>query len=196
MMLFLLLTFLIVCAAAYWSGVLRAMALVAAVLHELGHWLTAKALGIYAPIFSLAPFEKPGRAYLRAFGTEFRYSTEWVDGRYVCVVDRDMPPEWIAEIEEATGIPMPRPPVVPWWQQVLIGAAGPLVNVILAITFFTWDYSLLSAPGELGMWLAMFASLLALFGILNARAAIYELYPRRGSDGWKIIRDFLNRHQQ
>jgi membrane-associated protease RseP (regulator of RpoE activity) len=190
------LIFALVAAVAHWSRLLLAMSFVGRVLHELGHWLAAKALGIYAPIFSLSPFGEPCHAFLRAFGTEFRYSPRWVEGVYVCVVDRQMPPEMLAEIEEATGIPMPPQPVVPWWQQILVDAAGPLMNAIFASASFISAYCLLPDPGDLAVLPATCVSVLLLFAITNARAAIFELYPRRGSDGWKIICDFLHRHEQ
>ncbi len=95
------------------------------VLHELGHFAAAKAVGMRVERFSL--FFPPLVARFRRKGSETEYAIGAVPlGGYVKISgmapDEDLPPEVVprAYLNQ------------PVWKRVVVIAAGPLVNVVIA----------------------------------------------------------------
>ena len=108
------------------------------ILHELGHFAAAKAVGMRVERFSL--FFPPLIARFRRPGSETEYAIGAVPlGGYVKISgmspDEDLPPEVVprAYLNQ------------PVWKRVVVIAAGPLVNVVIA---FALIWVLLVAQGQ------------------------------------------------
>ncbi len=94
-------------------------------VHELGHYLVAKAFGVRVLTFSLG-FGRRLWGFQRG-GTEYRVS--WVPlGGYVNFAGQD-PAERSTDPQEYQNRPR--------WQRVLILLAGPLMNVVLSLVLVT-----------------------------------------------------------
>ena len=93
-------------------------------MHELGHFLVAKACGVKVEVFSLGF----GRALLKRTVGETEYRIAWLPlGGYVRMLG-EIPGEELPEGEEHrtfNGKPV--------WQQISIAAAGPAMNFILPV---------------------------------------------------------------
>ncbi|MCI3134427.1 M50 family metallopeptidase [Phenylobacterium aquaticum] len=114
-------------------------------IHELGHFLAAKACGVAIDRFSIG-FGRPILSWTDKSGVEWRVG--WIPlGGYVrfsgddnaaSVPDRDDLDSLRAEIESREG----RAAVAryyhfkPLWQRAFVAAAGPMANFALAITLF------------------------------------------------------------
>jgi regulator of sigma E protease len=103
------------------------------IIHELGHFLVAKACGVRVHVFSVG-------MGARAFGVNWRgtdYRVSWFPfGGYVRMAGADPFMEGGAEDEDdprAPGAFMSKPA----WQRLLIVAAGPLMNLALPFVVFT-----------------------------------------------------------
>src|SRR5688572_9677435 len=92
-------------------------------VHELGHFLVAKWLGVRVLSFSIGM--GPRVIGFRRGGTDYRISALPLGG-YVRMAG-DTP-----EAEESTGAP-DEFLAKPWWARALITAAGPIANLIFAL---------------------------------------------------------------
>ncbi len=99
-------------------------------VHEGGHFLTAKAVGVRVYEFALGF----GPKVLSFKGKETRYSLRGIPlGGFVALAGMDQPPE----AEEAVAEDDPKNfQSRPLWQRMLIIASGPLMNFVLAILLF------------------------------------------------------------
>lgn len=101
------------------------------VLHEYGHFLTAKAFGMHAPVFSVG--FGPTLLHRRWKGTDYRISAIPLGG-YVKISgmtrEEELPPE-------AQGRAYFQRPV---YQRVIVTSAGVVVNVIIALLILTVMY--------------------------------------------------------
>jgi len=103
--------------------------------HEFGHFIVAKALGVYVRVFSLG---FGGRMFgVKWRGTDYRVS--WVPfGGYVRMAGGDPFAEGGAEPDDEVPVPyeqqfMSKAP----WKRLLIVLAGPLFNLLLPFGLFT-----------------------------------------------------------
>lgn len=98
-------------------------------LHELGHYLAARACGVYVEKFSFGF----GRAVWRRYdkqGTEWALSAIPLGG-YVRMRDEAWPGASAADLSTCFN-------TKPLWQRAFIVFAGPLANFVLAVFFFAW----------------------------------------------------------
>jgi regulator of sigma E protease len=103
------------------------------VIHELGHHLVAKWFGVRVEIFSVG-FGK--RLFGKVWhGTDYRLSALPFGG-YVKMAGMDAVESKIETRTDDPGEFMNHPR----WQRVLIGAAGPAMNILLAIALLTGLY--------------------------------------------------------
>jgi regulator of sigma E protease len=98
-------------------------------IHELGHYLAAKAFGVRVEVFSLG-FGKRLLGFKRG-GTDYRVSALPLGG-YVKMAGEN-------PLDESTGDPgefiaKPR------WQRLVIAAAGPAVNILFSVALLTGIY--------------------------------------------------------
>lgn len=163
-------------------------------IHELGHFLVARAFGVKIETFSLG-FGKPVFNLNRG-GTNYRLSYLPLGG-YVKMKGEN--PD-----EEITGEPDTFQ-AKRWWQRALIAVAGPFANLILGFLLFTLSFLL---PHRLedqvpvigkaeGKWAELFEpgdSLLSVNNkpVIGYNAALYELSSVRDN---KIVlrRDGIQR---
>ncbi len=102
-------------------------------LHELGHYLAARAIGVRVIRFSIG-FGKPIFRYQKS-----PTSTEWVLawiplGGYVRMVDqRDPESLTVAQLDPNSIFNLK-----PVWQRMCVVAAGPIMNLLLACVFYTY----------------------------------------------------------
>jgi regulator of sigma E protease len=103
------------------------------ILHELGHFVAAKAVGMRVERFSL--FFGPVLAKFRRGETEYALSAVPLGG-YVRITGQDprkeLPPELAARGYFA------KPP----WQRIVVIAAGPLANILVAIVVAWLAYAI------------------------------------------------------
>jgi regulator of sigma E protease len=113
------------------------------VVHELGHYIAARACGVNVAAFSLG-FGPEVAAYTDKAGTRWRLALYPLGG-YVKFIDDDnassvpTSAEVVAE-EQAKGDPEQRKGfyhLKPVWQRAIIAAAGPFANFLLAVAIFT-----------------------------------------------------------
>ena len=103
------------------------------VIHELGHHLVAKWFGVRVEVFSVG-FGK--RLFGRVWhGTDYRLSALPFGG-YVKMAGMDAVESKIESHSDDPGEFMNHPR----WQRVLIGFAGPVMNIILAVALLTGLY--------------------------------------------------------
>ncbi len=97
-------------------------------IHELGHFVVARLLGMRADVFSIGFGPALWKKKIR--GTEVRISAIPFGG-YVSLPQLD--PEGMQKIQgdHSTG-EAPLPPVAPW-KRILVALAGPMGNVLLAL---------------------------------------------------------------
>ena len=107
------------------------------VIHEYGHLLAAKSLGISVPEFSVGMGPKLG-AY-RGKDTEYTLRALPIGG--FCRFDDDL--EKLDEAGRPTSI-LSRGP----WQKIFVSLAGPLMNFILAILLFAVLFSLIGVAAD------------------------------------------------
>lgn len=94
-------------------------------IHELGHFLAARALGLKVLTFSIGF----GKALVRWERAGIEYKIGWLPfGGYVALPQLD--PEGMERIQG--GEPQKLPPVSPW-KKIIVALAGPLGNVLLAV---------------------------------------------------------------
>ena len=99
-------------------------------VHELGHFLAARAFRIKVETFSIG--FGPKLFKFRCCDTEFAVSLVPLGG-YVKMAgeDPDKPPQHPWEFYA-------KPP----WQRIVVALAGPLMNLLLAVVFFTATYAI------------------------------------------------------
>jgi regulator of sigma E protease len=94
-------------------------------IHELGHFLAARALGLKVLTFSIGF----GKAIVRWERGGIEYKIGWMPfGGYVALPQLD--PEGMERIQG--GAPQKLPPVSPW-KKIIVAFAGPLGNVLFAL---------------------------------------------------------------
>jgi len=102
-------------------------------IHELGHFLAAKWAGIRVERFSLG---FPPRMFGKKIG-DTDYCISWIPlGGYVKMtgmIDESMDTEIAGQPWEFMSKPL--------WKRMIVIAAGPIMNVLLALFFFTAVYS-------------------------------------------------------
>lgn len=122
-------------------------------IHEGGHFLAAKALGLRADVFSLGFGPVLWRRRWR--GTEYRLSAVPFGG-YVALPQldpagmehiqggkgkdgKDTPADPAKPAKEKKEFATPLPPAA-WWKRILVAAAGPFGNVVFAVVlaFLVW----------------------------------------------------------
>jgi len=124
-------------------------------IHEMGHFLTAKAFGVAVDRFSIG-FGKAIASWTDKSGVQWRIG--WIPlGGYVrfagdsndaSLPDREELAKLRAEIEEKLG----KEEVArffhfkPLWQRALVVVAGPLANFVLAVVIFTGIFSTYGLP--------------------------------------------------
>lgn len=124
-------------------------------VHELGHFLTAKACGVAIDCFSIG-FGPPIVAWRDASGVEWRLS--WLPlGGYVKFAGDDN----VASVPDQTDLKALRAHIVaregpgaerkylpfkPLWQRAVIAAAGPGANFLLAVALFTAFFMAFGRP--------------------------------------------------
>ncbi len=97
-------------------------------IHELGHFLVARLLGMRADVFSIG--FGPALWKKKVRGTELRISAIPFGG-YVSLPQLD--PEGMKKIQgDHSNGEAPLPPVAPW-KRILVAVAGPMGNVLLAV---------------------------------------------------------------
>lgn len=97
-------------------------------IHELGHFLVARLLGLRADVFSIGFGPALWKRQVR--GTEVRVSAIPFGG-YVSLPQLD--PEGMEKLQgSGTSAPERLPPAAPW-KRILVAVAGPLGNVVLAV---------------------------------------------------------------
>ncbi len=103
-------------------------------VHELGHFLAAKATGVEVEVFSLG--WGPKLAAFRRGGTEYRLSWLLIGG--YCRFKGD---EGLRRALEQNLAEVPREPgsyyAVPAWRRILVVAAGPVASLLSAFLIFT-----------------------------------------------------------
>ncbi len=99
-------------------------------VHELGHFLAARAFGVKVETFSIG--FGPKLFKFNCCGTEFTVSLIPLGG-YVKMAGED-PDSPLKSPDEFYA----KPP----WQRIVIALAGPLMNLMLAVAFFTLSYSI------------------------------------------------------
>jgi len=122
------------------------------VIHELGHFVAARACGVTVSAFSLG-FGPEIAAFTDRWGTRWRVA--WLPlGGYVKFVDDDnvssVPTtSETAESERANASEQARKGfyhLKPVWQRAIIAAAGPFANFLLAVVVFTGFYMFVGEP--------------------------------------------------
>jgi regulator of sigma E protease len=105
-------------------------------VHELGHFLAAKAVGIGVPRFSIG-FGSPTPLRFRRGETE--YVVSWIPlGGYVKMATAEEDASGSIEGGDATGFPPHRLfENKPLWARVLVISAGVIMNVLLAWAIYT-----------------------------------------------------------
>lgn len=126
-------------------------------IHELGHFLMARCLGLRADVFSIGFGPALWKRTIR--GTEVRLSAIPFGG-YVSLPQLD--PEGMKQIQGDHGEALP--PATPW-KRILVAVAGPLGNIFLAL---------------------LCATSIALFAPKEATNSVTEVgYVRLDSAAWK-----------
>jgi len=103
--------------------------------HELGHFLAARAMGVYVKVFSIGFGKK-----IAAFnwkGTQWRISMIPLGGYVQMKGQDDMDPSSLSEDDDAYNVKKP-------WQRIFILLAGPFANFLLA--FFLFWFIALGGP--------------------------------------------------
>jgi len=95
--------------------------------HELGHYLAARAVGVYVEVFSIG--FGPKIASFRAFGNEWRFSAIFLGGYVKMKGQDDANPNAKNFDTDSYNAKSPL-------QRIFILAAGPLANFIIAFFFF------------------------------------------------------------
>ena len=103
--------------------------------HELGHFLAAKACGIYVDRFSLG---MPPRVAGFKYGeTDYCIGALPIGGYVKMAGQEDVPSSEAERQEEYADVPPDRWFVnKPVWQRMIVIAAGPLMNVVLAVILY------------------------------------------------------------
>lgn len=97
-------------------------------IHEFGHFLAGKLLGLKAPIFSIGFGPS---IFKKKFGeTEFRISVIPLGG-YVSLPELDPTGMEIIQGDGKEKVEEVKPAI--WWKRIIVAAAGPLGNVLFAI---------------------------------------------------------------
>ena len=109
------------------------------VFHELGHYLVARLARVKVLRFSVG---FGGIAWSRRFGRDrTEWALSWIPlGGYVKMADEREAPVAAADLSRAFN----RQPV---WVRMLIVAAGPIANLLLAVVLFSATY-VMGIPGE------------------------------------------------
>lgn len=94
-------------------------------IHELGHFVVARLLGLRADVFSIG--FGPALWKRRMWGTELRFSAIPFGG-YVSLPQLD--PEGMQRLQGEHGETLP--PACPW-KRILVALAGPMGNLVLAL---------------------------------------------------------------
>jgi membrane-associated protease RseP (regulator of RpoE activity) len=150
------------------------VAFLSMVLHEGGHFLMAKILGIPVPVFSMGPEKAPYRVVGHAYGTELRWSKQWILGAYVGVTEQPL-------------FSAPR------WQRMLVHSGGILANILVGIGCILLAWHLWPTWADLGITRVSELSFTFLFGFFNWGLGILALVDHTpGSDGYKIRQEYRN----
>lgn len=94
-------------------------------IHELGHFLAARLLGLRADVFSIGFGPALWKKQIR--GTEIRFSAIPFGG-YVSLPQLD--PEGMTKLQGEHGEPLPPAPP---WKRIIVAFAGPFGNIVLAL---------------------------------------------------------------
>ena len=111
----------------------------AIIIHEFGHFIVALKLGLRVDAFSVG--FGPALWKKRVNGVEYRISAIPLGG-YVSIPDVD--PEGTKALEGSSGDDGEERARIPAWKEILVGVAGPMMNVVLAVVLAV---ALSLAPG-------------------------------------------------
>ena len=100
----------------------------AIIIHEFGHFIVALKLGLRVDAFSVG--FGPALWKKRVNGVEYRISAIPLGG-YVSIPDVD--PEGTKALEGSSGDDGEERARIPAWKEILVGVAGPMMNVVLAV---------------------------------------------------------------
>ena len=95
--------------------------------HELGHYTAARLMGVYVEVFSIG--FGPRLASFRAFGNEWRISAIFLGGYVKMKGQDDSDPTKKSSDPDSYTAKKP-------WQRIIILAAGPFANFLIAYIFF------------------------------------------------------------
>jgi regulator of sigma E protease len=124
-------------------------------IHELGHFLTARACGVAVDAFSIG-FGQPVFSRRDKHGTEWRIGWMPLGGYVRFALDEN-----IASVPDAENVEEMRRQVLakegpaglkrylvfkPLWQRAAVAAAGPVANLILAVAIFTTFAAFIGVP--------------------------------------------------
>ncbi|MBN2382024.1 RIP metalloprotease RseP [bacterium] len=120
-------------------------------IHELGHFLVAKAVGVRVEVFSLG--FGPRLFGFKIGETDYRVSIIPLGGYVNMAGQFDVPDK--ESMERLTGQPWEFPSK-PWWQRFMIASAGSLMNIFLAFFVFTflvffWGYPKYESTLKVGL---------------------------------------------
>ena len=100
----------------------------AIIIHEFGHFIVALKLGLRVDAFSVG--FGPALWKKRVNGVEYRISAIPLGG-YVSIPDVD--PEGTKALEGSSGDDGEERARIPAWKEILVGVAGPMMNVVLTV---------------------------------------------------------------
>jgi regulator of sigma E protease len=111
------------------------------ILHELGHFTTAKLLGFQVPIFGIGLPVTPHLTFLKAGGTEFRMHLVPI-GVYASIPELD-PPGDDGQTADSLAKPFRQFPLA---KKLLVVVSGIATSFFLALIIFNASFMLLGVP--------------------------------------------------
>ncbi|MFC1850285.1 RIP metalloprotease RseP [candidate division CSSED10-310 bacterium] len=120
-------------------------------VHELGHFIVAKMVGVRVEAFSLG--FGPRLIGFKKGDTDYRVSAIPLGGYVKMAGQFDIPDE--DEMQSLTGEPWEFPSKT-WWQRMLIASAGSIMNIVLALVIFVlvaylWGYPVYHSEVKIGV---------------------------------------------
>lgn len=134
-------------------------------IHEFGHFLVAKLLGMRVDVFSIGF----GQAVWKKKIGDCEYRVAWIPlGGYVSIPSVD--PEGTKQLQGTADAAAPQVDAAPW-KRILVGVAGPTGNFVLAVAL---AFALAAVPG------AKFGELSAEVGMVPDEGPAFEAGVKAG----------------